>query len=224
MPPSPPPLRWSKKTDQLVRHVASRTRPSFQSELAQWLESSPRFSTFLTANQDKVRKKLTTSDDEETRLDVRAELRVAYLLLNDRRFELAFEAYGVGRVGPDLTVAFRTNQRFNLEITRLRGDDVAPGDARIANVVAGKLRQLPADLPNALIISTALSLTEDALVGAMRLLKSNADRIRDLHAKYLRLGGIFAVSDSSAVFLPNREARQPLPKDAIGACLAALSR
>jgi hypothetical protein len=224
MRPTPRPPRWSKKTDELVRYVAQRTRPSYQSELAQWLESSSRFSAFLTANKDKVRKKLTTSDDEETRLDVRAELRIAYLLLNDRRFELGFEAYGAHQVGPDLTVTFRANQRFNLEITRIRGDDMAPGDTRIANVVAGKLRQLPADLPNALVVSTALPLTEEALVAATRLLKSNADRARDVHTRLLRLGGIFAVSDSSAVFMPNREARHALTKEAIGACLTALSR
>src|ERR1700730_11797968 len=115
--PSP---RWSKKTDQLVRYVALRCRPGLQSELGQWIENSPRFGAFMTANQDKARKKLTSSDDEEHRLDVRAELQVAYLIVADRRFELAFEAYGARQVGPDLTVTFRGNQRFNLEVTRLR--------------------------------------------------------------------------------------------------------
>src|SRR5438874_4941154 len=139
--------RWSKKTDQLVQHVAQRCRPGFQSELARWLEGSPRFRAFITTNQDKVRKKLTTPDDEEHRLDVRAELLVAYLILSDRRFEVAFEAYGARRLGPDLTVSFRTNQRFNLEVTRLRTltDSNAAAAERSANVIAGKLRQLPGD-------------------------------------------------------------------------------
>ena len=65
--------RWSKRTDELVRYVALRCQPSFQSELGGWLEDSPRFRTFVSVNQDKVRKKLTTSDEEESRLDVRAE-------------------------------------------------------------------------------------------------------------------------------------------------------
>ena len=81
--------------------------------------------SFLTTNQDKVRKKLNSSDDEEHRLDVRAELLVAYLIVADRRFELAFEAYGARPLGPDLTVTFRANQRFNLEVTRLRTTDDA---------------------------------------------------------------------------------------------------
>src|SRR5436190_20743770 len=46
--------RWSKKTDQLVQHVAQRCGPGFQSELARWLEDSPRFRAFITTNQDKV--------------------------------------------------------------------------------------------------------------------------------------------------------------------------
>jgi hypothetical protein len=88
------PPRWSKKTDQLVHHVALRCRPGLQSELAHWIENSPRFGAFITTNQDKVRKKLNNADDEEGRLDVRAELLVAYLIVADRRFELLFEAYG----------------------------------------------------------------------------------------------------------------------------------
>src|SRR5437879_4348415 len=94
---------------------------------------------------------------------VRAELLVAYLVTADRRFELSFEAYGARRLGPDLTVTFRTNLRFNLEVTRLRtagdtGGDPASQDpgasvARLANVIAGKLRQLPGDIPNALVIA-----------------------------------------------------------------------
>src|SRR6185295_15244492 len=98
-----------------------------------------------------VRKKLTSSDDEEVRLDVRAELLVAYSIVADRRFELQFEAYGARSLGPDLTVTFRANQRFNLEVTRLR-TTVEPeaGVARLANVITGKLRQLPGDVPNAL--------------------------------------------------------------------------
>jgi hypothetical protein len=240
--------RWSKKTDQLVHHVAHRCRPGFQSELARWLEDSPRFRAFITTNQDKVRKKLTTPDDEEHRLDVRAELVVAYLMVADRRFELSFEAYGARRLGPDLTVSFRTNQRFNLEVTRLRtladadaaGADL-PGVARLANVIAGKLRQLPGEVPNALLIAArGLSLTEESLVAAVRLLKTHTDRkddtffarrgfkdARDFYAQYLHLGGIFVLDEATtparAVFSANREARQPLPKEALTALIQCLT-
>jgi hypothetical protein len=251
------PPRWSKKTDHLVQHVAATCRPSFQSELGRWIESSPRFSSFITSNQDKVRKKLHTSHDEDSRLDVRAELLIAYLIVADRRFELAFEAYGARRLGPDLTVIFRTNQRFNLEVTRLRateqpGDassdpalpDPGPGVARLANVLVGKLRQLPGDIPNALVLATrGLPLTEDTVIAAVRLLKMHSDRkddtffarrglkdARDFYAHYLYLGGIFVLDEATAppraLFSPNREARQPLSKEAVTAltqCLTAVA-
>jgi hypothetical protein len=222
----------------------------------------------MTTNQDKVRKKLSTSDDEEHRLDVRSELFVAYLIAADRRFELSFEAYGARRLGPDLTVAFRTNQRFNLEVTRLRmpGDtgnagggrlsgvplscdassdpiiqDPGQGVARLANVITGKLRQLPGDIPNALVIAArGLPLNEDSLIAAVRLLKLHTDRkddsffarrglkdARDFYAQYHHLSGIFVLDEATAparvIFSPNREARQPLPKEAVTVLMQCLT-
>jgi hypothetical protein len=237
------PPRWSKKTDQLVLHVAARYRPGLQSELARWIEDSPRFQAFMGTNQDKVRKKLNTAEDEEGRLDVRAELLVAQLVAADRRFELAFEAYGARQRGPDLTVTFRANQRFNLEVTRLRTtDDAGTGSvARLANVITGKLRQLPADLPNALVMAASgLSLDEDSLVAALRLLKTHTDAkddaffarrglkdARTFHAQFLHLSGLFVLDEASAsaraVFSPNREARHPLSKEAVTALMQCLT-
>jgi hypothetical protein len=246
---SRPTYRWSKKTDELVWYVAQRCRPGFQSELGNWLEDNSRFRTFLVAHQDKVRKKLTTSDDEASRLDVRSELLVAYLILADRRFEVSFEAYGARSRGPDLTVSYRANQRCNLEVTRLRATGEAPaspeganpGTARLANVLASKLRQLPGEIPNALVISSrGLELGEDALAAAARLLKSHADArddaffarrgfksARDFYAQYLRLGGAFLLDETdarvSATFVANREARHPLFKEAVAALSACLN-
>jgi hypothetical protein len=247
------PTRWSKKTDHLVQYVAPRCRPGLRSELAQWIEDSPRFAAFITTNQDKVRKKLTTSDDEQHRLDVRAELRVACLLLADRRFELSFEAYGARRIGPDLTVAFRTNQRFNLEVTRLRttgdtmagngagADDAGPGTARLANVITSKLRQLPGEISNGLVIAArGLTLNEDSLVAALRLLKTHADRkddaffahrglkdARAFYGQYLHLSGVFVLDEpggpAGAIFSPNRESRHPLARETLAALLQCLA-
>jgi hypothetical protein len=241
---------WSKKTDQLVRYVAAGCRPGLQSELGSWLENSARFRTFITANQDKVRKKLGTSD-EESRLDVRSELLVAYLILTDRRFEVSFEAYGARRLGPDLTVTYRTNQRFNLEVTRLRtpGDagndpavrDPGPDVARLANVITGKVRQLPGDIPNGLMIDArGLALNEDSLIAAVRLLKMHSDRkddaffarrglkdARDFYAQYLHLSGIFVLDEATAparaIFSPNREARHPLSNEAVSVLMHCLT-
>lgn len=210
--------RWSKTTDELVRYVAPLTRPSFQSELASWLEDNSRFRSFVADNKDKIRKKLSASD-EQARLDVRAELRVAYLILRERRFQLKFEAYGAGRRGPDLSVTFRENLRFNLEVTRLRATETVDKEARVANVISGKLRQFPIDVPNGLIIATGpVSLGEQSLAEATRLMKSERFNAEPgLQALYPRLSGVFVLDEGTApagvVFAPNREARHPLPTE-----------
>jgi hypothetical protein len=219
----PLPPRWSKVTDQLVRYVASGCRPSLQSELGGWMESRPRFRSFVIANQDKVRKKLSTSD-EEVRMDVRAELLVAYLILDDRRFELSFEAYGAGRLGPDLTATFRGNVRINLEVTRVRRS-TEPGLTKLAAVIASKLRQLPSDVPNVLVIATrGMSLEEAAVAGAVRQLKSynqTSGGAREFQAQYVRLGGIFVLDEGVAgVFWQNREARHPLGNQVVASLQA----
>jgi hypothetical protein len=208
------PLRWSKKTDELVRFVAQRCRPSFQSELGHWLEDSARFSVFLTTHKDKVRKKLTTSDNEDVRQDVRAELLVAYRLLADRRMELAFEAYGAHQIGPDFTVTYRANQRFNIEVTRVR-------EARLDNVIVGKLRQLPTDLPNALVVLA--SANQEQLSDAMRQLKQRSEAKDPRAANYRNLSGVFVFDAANDVYyVDNREARRPLAKEAVQVVSACL--
>jgi hypothetical protein len=156
----------------------------------------------------------------------------------DRRFEVAFESYGAGEGGPDLSATFRKNQRFNLEVTRLRttrGVDAA----RVASTIAAKVRQLPGDVPNALVI---VAKTLDAeLSEAFRLLKQRAEAkddaffaarglkdARDFYTHFLRLGGVLAVDESSAppriAWVRNREARRPLPEEAIHRLSSGSSR
>ena len=219
------PPRWSKKTDELVRYVAQLCRPSLQSELGNWLEDNSQFRSFVAENQDKVRKKLNTSD-EQARLDVRSELRVAYLVLRDRRFQVKFEAYGAGQRGPDLSATFRENQRFNLEVTRLRATEDADSMVRLAHVIYGKLRQLPGETPNGLvIIERGLSLTEETLAAAIRVLKQRLATEPGLHGQYLYLGGVFVLDEAtlpaSTVFAANREARHPLPAEVVAGLTAA---
>jgi hypothetical protein len=204
-----------------VRHVAARCRPGLQSELGRWLESSPRFREFVTAHQDKVRKKLNASDEEDTRLDVRAELLVASLLLADRRFDVAFEAYGAGQRGPDLSVRYRANQRFDVEVTRQRSLGEPP-EGRLAHVVLSKLRQFQAGVPNALVIAVpGPQPTEDTLPAAARLLRQRPD------ARWPRLSGIWLLDEQpgsrTAVYWPNPEAGHPLPREIVAAVRASLA-
>lgn len=134
-------------------------------ELAGWLAASPRFRSFAELHRDKIRKKLRGAADAEARRDVRAELSTARLLLGDRHIQLAFEAYGSGRVGPDFTVSFRGDRGFNLEVTRLRR---IPDVASYGGQLLAKLRQLPPSVPNAVLLAIDADRVDAVDVGGGR--------------------------------------------------------
>jgi hypothetical protein len=172
------------------------------------------------------------------RLDVRAELRVARLLLADRRFDLAFEAYGSGKGGPDLTVSFRAARSFDLEITRRRG---VPAPSAIAAILLAKLRQLPPSVPNALLIAIDADSAQGVDVAAIaHEIRARADAkdepffaargfdgTRGFYERYLRLGAVFiwaegAAPDARATLWANASARIAMPDRAARAALACL--
>lgn len=172
---SPPRVPPNART--LVSHLAdSRPLPAELRDVEAWLSGSARFRSFVDVNRDKIRRKLRLATTPDARLDLRAELRVACLLLRDRRFELRFEAYGSGNRGPDFTATFRAGGPFNVEVTRRHA-----GSVGIDRVILGKLRQLPPSAANVLVIaldSMAESATESVsdLDRVMRDLRARADR------------------------------------------------
>jgi hypothetical protein len=206
-------------------------------ELANWVAASPRFRAFVEANGPKIRKKLRGAADPEALLDVRAELRVAALLLAERRLGLAFEAYGA-RGGPDFTVTFRAARPFNLEVTRVRRPLT---DVDLALPILAKLRQLPPSVPNVLVVALPADSTHPPDVeGAVRALRARADRkdeaffagrgfasSRAFYERFLRLGGVVAwreaaVRTDRASSWLNRSARIALPARAAEAIAALL--
>ena len=231
--------------ERLVRYLfdapgagaAAGTDP-LAAELAAWLTTSPRFRTFAEAHRDKIRKKLRGAADPEARRDVRAELRTAHLLLGDKQIELAFEAYGSGKPGPDFTVSFRGERGFNLEVTRKRRntDVTSYGWALLA-----KLRQLPPSVPNAVLLAIDGEGADAVDVeAAIRAFRARADRkdeeffvgrgfegTRGFYERFLRLGAVFVVGEAvsgegSASLWLNRSARIAVPARAARACLVAL--
>lgn len=207
-------------------------------EFVRWLTDSARFRAFAEAHRDKIRKKLRGAADAEALRDVRAELQIARLLLADRRFEVAFEAYGSGKKGPDLTVTFRGGRSFNLEVTRLRRLPDANG---VGASLLAKLRQLPPSAPNAVLFAIDGD-TADVLdiAAATRVLRARADAkeetffvsrgfdgSRDFYEWFLRLSTVFvwcegASGEAQASLWTNRSARIALPEPAARACLRCL--
>ncbi len=208
----------------------------FADEVAGWLATSARFRAFTETHRDKIRKKLRGATDPEARRDVRTELAVAHRLIGDRRMDVAFEAYGSGRPGPDFTITSR-GDRFNLEVTRLRGD---PASAGFGGLLA-KLRQLPPSVPNAVLL--AIDGTDaDAydVSTAVRALRARADAkddalftargftgAADFYRRFARLGAVIVWSERGAGAgragaWSNPSARIAMPARALRACLACL--
>ena len=207
-------------------------------ELAAWLAESRRFRAFVAANRDKIRKKLRGATDAEAQQDLRAELRVAHLLLADRRIELAFETYGSATGGPDFTVTYRAAQAFNLEVTRRRPASRSDADG---GALLAKLRQLPPSIANVVLVAATDDRAEPLDVpAAIRSLQVRAnegddrffterglDGTRAFHQRYLRLGAVIAWfegrdGDERATHWINRAARSPVPDAAVMAVLACL--
>ena len=207
-------------------------------ELTAWLVGSRRFRSFVESHRDKIRKKLRGAADADARRDVRAELRIAQLLIADRRIGVAFEAYGSTSGGPDFTVTVRGERAFNLEVTRLRG---TPGPAALGATVLTKLRQLPPSTPNAVLVAIE-GRRADALDvrTAIRALRARADAkdeaffisrgfdgSRGFYQRFLRLGAVLTwceggAGEDRAVSWANVSARIAIPDRALRACVHLL--
>jgi hypothetical protein len=209
-------------------------------ELSDWLVSSRRFRAFARDHRDKIRKKLRSATEAEARRDVCTELHVARLLLADSRIDLAFEARGVLKGGPDFVVSFRGERDVNLEVTRLHGGAAGanPGGPLLA-----KLRQLPPSAPNVLLIAME-SQSPDTLdaAAAARSLKMRAESgdeaffmsrgfggTREFHQRFLRLGCVITWDEAAAqgtgvATWTNTSARIPVPERVLRACADCLRK
>lgn len=229
--------RMTPTLDRLVGYLVDAPEPPTElADVPEWLAESSRFRAFADANRDKIRKKLRGSTSPDARLDVRAELRIAALLLADRRIELTFEAYGAGRRGPDFTATYRAGRPFTIEVTRRR----AAATGGLEPPILAKLRQMPPSISNVVVIAI------DGPAGAldpgpvMRALRDRADRHDDayfaakgladtaaFHAGLRRLAGVVAWAEHAEpaerlATWSNAGARIPLPEATLRAVVAAL--
>jgi hypothetical protein len=179
----------------------------------QWVATSKPFTTFAQKYLSKIRKKVRMSRDVEETYNLYCELRTAYLLLQEPKFAVAYELYGMeqGR-SADFTVTFRTNMLFQVEVTRLRAsqqeqqlsrhegaNDEAGAEQsdlirryesrRLADVVCEKFGQLSPSTPNILWVWGESRAMRELEMGQVMLdLKRRAEqRDADLFARY-RLG------------------------------------
>ncbi len=186
------------QTDDLLTYLFDGQSNLLVQPMARWLASSRRFAAFATTYRDKIRKKLRTTQDQKSVLDLRLELETAYLLLQERALSLAYEPeQSKGTRSPDFGVTFTTSLTFMLEVTRVQTDkNIAgetreqppaplpgillaypPSGARLADAVIGKLGQLLPQRGNILLVAIeAPHLILSDIRNAMFTMQQRAER------------------------------------------------
>lgn len=169
-------------TDELLRQLLDDDPHHLSPTFRQWFLTTRRFRTFIERYLTKIRAKLRGTRDDETLGDLLFELEIARWLLQEKRFQLAYEDQGLRTApGPDFTVSFTTKVQFHLEVTRIRATGFEQASAspvpeinrrKVLYVILGKLVQLKSGTSNVLVIGLGADLTSDfALDESMIYLK-----------------------------------------------------
>jgi hypothetical protein len=165
-------------TDQLLAYLFDGQPHLLLQQMEMWLTSSRRFFAFITTFRNKIRKKLRTTQDQDSLLDLRLELETAFLLLQERSFSVVYEPEMSKRTrGPDFAVSFTTSLTFMLEVTRVQADPKNSVEARLVDTIFNKLGQLLPQHSNILLIGVeALNLTASDVRAAMLYMQQRAER------------------------------------------------
>jgi hypothetical protein len=219
--------------DALIAYLFGADSSPLATDVGAWLVTSPRFRLFAETYRDKIRKKARGLRDDEGRRDLSFELGIAFHLLEERRFALEYESYGMTARAPDFRVTFRTHVRFNVEVRRLRPGptfDATVDQARLIRAVCDKLGQLPPAMINLLVLGADVASSAGALDRAMLWLQDRAANkddpvfrqrgfttARDFLRHYQRLSGALWLAGESGArevdLWRNPQARHPLPAD-----------
>ncbi|MEA2576180.1 MAG: hypothetical protein QOH93_3478 [Chloroflexia bacterium] len=217
--------------NELLSYIFTNMRLPIAVQFAQWVQESPRFRVFAETYRDKIRKKMRGITEAEGYRDLQAELATAYFLAQERRFDVEYEKYGVGKQrGPDFSVTYKTHIRFDVEVTRLRGTQAgtSPEPVKLSNTLCAKLQQMPPSVINILVLAADdAPYSGDDLEASLRLLQEHAERkddefftrrgflgARDFLRQYSRLSAIRLVTPGAPPILRLQpQARHALPSD-----------
>ena len=213
--------------DDLVQQIFEGRNRSLSAPFQEWATSSRRFRTFGEEHTNKIRKKARLADDADKLLDLHCELETAWLLLENRQFDLAYEKLATsGGRAPDFSVTFRTHTPFNVEVTRPRLDaQITP---KLMESICDKVGQMPGGVVNVVVIY-APGATSDQLVEATTNLRGLAERkveayftrrgFQDARAFIRQFQNLSAIvlKASATFFLTNSLAKKPVPDDLLKA-------
>jgi hypothetical protein len=223
--------RTAMSTDDLLTYLFGEQPHLLFQPMTMWLASSRRFTTFVTTYQDKIRKKIRTTQDQESLIDLQLELETAYLLLHERTLSVVYEPELSKRIrGPDFAVTFTTSITFMLEVTRVQVDPNNTVDVRLAETIPSKLGQLLPQRSNTLLIGVeAMNVTPGDIHTAMLRIQQRAERNdpaflqryafrdrADFFRHYQRLSEILVRGPhferkKSIITWTNPQAKHPLP-------------
>jgi len=218
-------------TDDLLTYLFDGQPHLLFQSMAMWLESSRRFAAFVITFQDKIRKKLRTTQDQENLLDLQLELETVYLLLQERSLSVVYEPELSKRIrSPDFAVTFTTSFTFMLEVTRVQTDPKNAVDLQLTSTITSKLGQFLPQQSNVLLVGTeTMELISSDIRTAMLSIQQRAERNdltylqrhgfrdrSDFFRHYQRLseillrGSNFEVTKSMVTWV-NPQAKHPLP-------------
>jgi hypothetical protein len=155
-------------TDLLLATIFADTDQPLAVQCTRWIRSSRRFRSFVETYRDKIRKKVRQARDAQGLRDLRCELAVAFLLLEARELEVAYELATPGnRGGPDFTVVYKTHTPVQVEVKRLRApapgqEHVAAAATKILNALGDKFAQMQSGAINVLVLFVDRAETSDS--------------------------------------------------------------
>jgi hypothetical protein len=221
--------------EDLLTYLFEGKKSAFHVEFEDWLRTSRRFKEFAIAHRSKIHGKLRNVRDEGGLHDLRAELKTAFVLLGEERFNLEYEKYvALKKRGPDFTVTFKTHTPFNVEVRRLRSrdleDDADAQAIKLMAVLCDKIGQMPPSIINVLWLIAEPNITEINLKQAIATLLQRAEQKDEaffarrgfrnaaaFHKQYRHLSGIALSQVNGQVLWLNPVARHPMPPELMNA-------
>jgi hypothetical protein len=212
---------------EVIEALFEDERHSLYPTLSTWVLGDRRFRTFAERYHGKIRRKLRNAATDAAALaDLRFELEIGHWLVQEARFEVEYEAYEARQGGPDYTVAFRVNTRFNVEVRRIRARETGEERVRkLTETLVDKSRQMPPASINLLVLADG-SPPGDDLSAAGTALRGMAERkveaffaargyknAADFLKQYRQMSAVAFLAGERSLLWNNSLAKYPLPKD-----------
>jgi len=141
---------------ELIEYIFEGRETPVSTDLQLWWRTCPRFKNFCHRYQDKIRKKIGEAKTDQDVQDRKSELKFAYLILLDDRFEVEYEKLSKGKErGPDFTVTFNGCTIFNAEIKRIREPELTVRFEKLIAEIEGEVQNVASKLEFGIVPGTA---------------------------------------------------------------------